>query len=594
MTHRILSVEQSASMRSVIEKHAQSLGYEVQSCDNYQHAGELLYEQFQAFDEQFSGVIFGWPTTDQDDAAEFAKQLESNDHKDLPVIVMSPDLRAETRAWVAARHSTVLLPWKKYKALDRSLKKLISVNDGVNDSLPEGGELLPSSDVDVNHDIHVLLVDDSTSIRYALRDLFLARGYQISMAASMSEAVELAASTAIDIVISDYYLSDATGDVLCSKLSADERVGELVCAVLASDHSDPVIKRCLRAGAIECINKNEPSELLLSRIDAISRLLRKNRNKVAQPLLLDQIVEHTAGPVIVIDEDDTIKYVNTLALQQLGVANSSSLIGKDYKILLVDELPGKSESQVNAATWNLPDGTTARVDYQHSLLGDKGHRLLSFARLRELVSQPTISEQLTPVRLDTLIDTAIHEFSLPVNCRLFLRQMLRYLRNERKRAEVESTADTRQNEPGVSLLVLDVFLQSEDSMLEPLSEVDYFATRVKSALLGMLNKQNHVVAFSENRFAFLLRHSEETQSYVLTRRVMQRCLELQKENENNSTIVCSGSLLSLSKNSAQTLNSLLHDTFLGLDLVIQKGVNQAILLDVRRLLSAYPVKENTE
>lgn len=591
MTHRILSVEQSASMRLVIEKHAQSLGYEVQSCRTYTHAADLLSEQYQAFNAQFSGVIFGWPTAPQEDATEFAKQLESNDHKDLPVVVMSPDLRAETRAWVAGRDSTALLPWKKYKALDQQLKKLIAVNDDVHSDLFTGSESALALSSETNNDIHLLLVDESASIRYALRDLFLEQGYQVSLAASFGEAHEISVSKKIDIVIADYYLSDATGDALCLKLMLDERVGEIVCTILTSDHSDPVIKRCLRAGALDCINKNESSELLLSRIGAISRFMRQKRVSSGEPSLLDEIVEHTAGSIIVIGEDNTIVYASSSALQLLGDTSLSNLIGNHYKTLLVDELPENSEGHVSATSWELTDGSSVKVDYRHSLLGNNGHRLLSFARHCELDSQALPSDQLSIEVPDSAIDTAIREFSLPDDCSQFLRQMLAYLDSERQRAGQTDYIDEAQDEPGVSLFVIDVFLRAGQSAPVPLSQNDEFAKQIKSALLSMLTKEHHVTAFSDSRFAFLLRHSEETQSYVLTRKVMQRCLELQKDTEKEPEIVCSGCLLSLSKNSAQSLNAILQDTILGLELVRQKEVNQAILLDVRRLLSAYPVAE---
>ena len=101
MTRRLLLVEPSATMRHVLEKHVRALGHEVEATDSYASASEALRRRFRAFESDFAGVLLGWPSLPDANADDFAARLESDDFADLPVVVMSTDMRAETRACAA-------------------------------------------------------------------------------------------------------------------------------------------------------------------------------------------------------------------------------------------------------------------------------------------------------------------------------------------------------------------------------------------------------------------------------------------------------------------------------------------------------------
>jgi len=172
---------------------------------------------------------------------------------------MSPDMRAETRAWVAGREHTAVLAWKDYQSVDELLQKLLQQPEDDRDTFTNKFD---------NTDINVLIVDDSVSIRFALRDLFELQGYRVSVASGHDEAMATARQSSFDIAVLDFYLQDGTGDTLCKNLIADPATGHLTCAMLTGTYADHIIKRSLRAGAVECMFKNESSELLLARVDA--------------------------------------------------------------------------------------------------------------------------------------------------------------------------------------------------------------------------------------------------------------------------------------------------------------------------------------
>jgi len=227
MTSRLLLVEPSTTMRFVLDNYVQSLGYTVVSVGDYHDGVEAMRNQFQSFDDDFEAVILGWPSVAVREADTLTALLEQDDFQTLPVLVMSTDQRAETRAWVADRPNSAMLAWKSYESVQELLTPLIKSGVAHTADRPP-------------HDT------GAVSIKF-------------------DEALALCETQSFDIAIVDFYLQDETGDEVCrSLLNADPAI---VCAILTSAYSDPIIKLSLRAGAVDCLFKNEAGELLLARID---------------------------------------------------------------------------------------------------------------------------------------------------------------------------------------------------------------------------------------------------------------------------------------------------------------------------------------
>jgi len=572
MTNRLLLVEPSATMRYVLEKHAESLGFTVETTQSYADAGELLEHQYQQFGAEFAGLLFGWPSTAQEAATALAFQLEQAEYKDLPVVVMSTDMRAETRAWVAGRDNTAVLSWKEYQGLESLLQRLIDI-------APDEGDAF-SAKFD-NSDIHLLIVDDSATIRYSLRDLFQMQGYRVTLASTQEEAMGYAVKNSYDIAILDFYLAETTGDLLCRELMKSEEAGDVVCTILTGTYSDHIIKRSLRAGAVECMFKNESSELLLSRIDAISRFVRQRRALMHDSQLLENVIESVAGAVLLIDTDHRIVYISKSGLEELNLDSSTSMLGQPSETLLEIDGPQPAGEQIHTASWRLPDGDTIEIDYEHRLIEDTNRSLIRFAQKKMGLKDVASSGAATELESGTLSESAlVEQLGLEHSSELFLKQMMDYQRDAQSLR--------------VSLLVLEVFTQDEAGELLPISANEQLELHVRESLQAIYKRPAHVAGLKENRYAFLLRHREEAQAYLLVRKIMQLCLEIGAEDllSEGNRLVCSGSLLSLVDNAQQPTKLLLQHAFKGLDLVNSRGINQALLLDLRRMLSVYPQQSN--
>ncbi|PID61891.1 MAG: hypothetical protein CSB44_05285 [Gammaproteobacteria bacterium] len=631
MNNRLLLVEPSATMRYVLEKHARSLGYRVESVDDYAAAAEALTGQYQQFGDEYAGLLFGWPPLHDSAASELAEQLEQSEFRDLPVLVMSTDMRAETRAWVSARPYTALLAWKNYQQLESLLQRLMQ-------PLPDSDECSPEEHLD-NSDITLMVIDDSATIRLSLRDLFEKQGYRVLLAASEEEALANAARHRIDIAVVDYYLGETTGDTLCQLLLSDRNQPDLFCTVLTGTYADHIIRRSLRAGAIECMFKNESSELLLGRIDALARFVRERRRGGRDRRLLEQALERRVGAFVLVDESRIIAQVSESARRLIGLEDDVMLEGQPAEMLMpIEAIDNPVTGQWRKSDWRRPDGSQVSlawrldIDDQASRQADAetvnaGLFLLASPdavpespapaapESEDVATAPTPSESVaesvgvpdaasaeahSPAAASPQGETTARAASaaagsasalMPLTPRELIDQLeldeesLPFLQCIRSYLD-----DINDIDEHLSLLCIDVFMIDDLGRPRSVEQVLRLEPLVRRSLHAMYQRAHHVAGLKGNRYGFILRHREESQAYLLTRKIMQLTNNI-RLHEDGPQLATSASLLSLTKNSEKPLEALLKLGFRALDVVNAKDVNQALLVDLRRMLSVYPPEE---
>jgi diguanylate cyclase (GGDEF)-like protein/PAS domain S-box-containing protein len=99
-------------------------------------------------------------------------------------------------------------------------------------------------------------------------------------------------------------------------------------AVITGTYLDSVIRDCLKAGAVECMFKNEVEELFLARVAAMSRFIEVERNIEKQRESLAAILESVGEGVYGVDRDGCVTFANPATLKLLGINNAQSLIGE--------------------------------------------------------------------------------------------------------------------------------------------------------------------------------------------------------------------------------------------------------------------------
>lgn len=280
---QILTIEPSATQRYVLNNTLEAAGFGVVVAEDADAAERALSARLTDLDHALEGVVLSWPDSPDEGMSRIMAMLELPDHHDLPVMVLNQAKRSGARAWVDNRNRARLLEWRHQRNAGEALKRLI------------GGEPLMSEDNAANDGgLSVLVVDDSPSIRLAFGDLLRLQGYRVEVVATARDALEAVGESVFDIAVVDFYLGEQTGDTLIKQL-IDAAGGELACAVLTSNYADHIIQQSLAAGAVACLFKSEPGDLLLARIEGMARLLNGRahlRDQVAAARSLAHALPH--------------------------------------------------------------------------------------------------------------------------------------------------------------------------------------------------------------------------------------------------------------------------------------------------------------
>ena len=117
----------------------------------------------------------------------------------------------------------------------------------------------------------ILFVDDMATVRLLYGKLLQDAGYQVLLAGSMAEALEVARQEQPRLAIIDCHMPDGDGVELTRRLVAQPENAD-VLVVMHSQSKDEV-EPSLAAGAIDLIFKDDPREVFLMRVAALRRFI---------------------------------------------------------------------------------------------------------------------------------------------------------------------------------------------------------------------------------------------------------------------------------------------------------------------------------
>ena len=148
----------------------------------------------------------------------------------------------------------------------------------------------------------ILVVDDSTTFREALRDSLEAAGYGVTTAINGEEGLKLAASLRPTAILVDSVMPGIDGATLIRRVRLDAALRGTPCVLLTASEGYGAELRALDAGADAFVRK-EDVELILARLTAVLRSATAERGQAAS--LLD--------PKRILVVDDSPTYLNELS-----------------------------------------------------------------------------------------------------------------------------------------------------------------------------------------------------------------------------------------------------------------------------------------
>lgn len=410
--NRLLIVDTSTAMLHVLKTYADRQNHDADFFSDPDEACVVLNQRFQNFDSDYCCVIVGWPSGKLDLMSDFLSALNSANHQGLPLIVVCQERSHEVLALVNTRPNTQALLWNDYQQMSVMIDRF-AARPVVHHSVPAARiELNSSLDTVASGSERplktVLLLDNVPSVCNALREAMESSGYQVTVTSTVADARTMVAATRFDLIVIDYFLNEEGGEDFCRYLNYTmEQSVSPVSVVLTTKYSDSIVKRALAAGAAACLYKNESTDLLFTRINALLRARpqvgAKQDNNREKRLLLS-MVEWIEQAAIVLDQNHNVMAANRIASELLAADDADSLCGTDFTNVC-DSIRLNDESRPDTnAIFATADDTTLEVSYTTSALleGDQSISLLTFQCREEVVEQMAVDD--TPV---TAVDPVI-------------------------------------------------------------------------------------------------------------------------------------------------------------------------------------------
>ena len=285
---------------------------ELLAVDDYHSAAKWL----RSHESRFAAVVLGWPEHTDPHADELLSHLARPALRELPVLLLGQSRSPAALDWASSRPNGAFLLWGERERLLDTLT-LLETPGPEADSVTETET--PSA--------RILLVDDSPTARVRYRRLLQEAGYTVEAVGTPDEALQRATDQRYDVAILDYFMPEMNGDALCGRLSRLPAGQRPLCAILTSGYTDKVIRASLRAGAMDCLFKNEAEELFLTRIAALVRDVALHREMQAKQEQLQGILASVGDGVYGVNREGVITYVNPAVSALLGYSETELLAG---------------------------------------------------------------------------------------------------------------------------------------------------------------------------------------------------------------------------------------------------------------------------
>ncbi len=140
--------------------------------------------------------------------------------------------------------------------------------------------------------IKILLVDDVELFLELEKSFLTDLGYEVLMARSGEEALEVVAAEGPSLILLDLYMGGIDGDEVCRRLRVNEQWRNIPVIMVTAAGKDEQIKRCLESGCDDYVTKPINKNILLEKIQ---RQLGKVRSRMATRVPVSLNVQIQSG-----------------------------------------------------------------------------------------------------------------------------------------------------------------------------------------------------------------------------------------------------------------------------------------------------------
>lgn len=328
---QLLVIERSSTLGHLLRRTLRAGGFSsIARADSYEDGLWLLREAVEG-SGGYAAVLIGAPSRPTADHDAVMDYLAGGPGLSIPVLLMTHERTDAQEKWINGRPNSQLLLWSEFGKIPACVRGVIRPGDGRGEdksSVAARGPAVAAEEEDAGRGIRVLFVDDSQSVRLAYRRLLEREGFDVVLAEDVAGAVKQAKQGGIDLAILDYFLPDGTGDEICRRLKENPATSGIACTIITGTYRESLIKKCLEAGAIECMFKDEAQELFSARVNAICRTIESQKFVEAERRRLDGILGSVGDGVYGVDGEGTITFINPNGARMLGYGDDHDLVGR--------------------------------------------------------------------------------------------------------------------------------------------------------------------------------------------------------------------------------------------------------------------------
>ncbi len=265
--HRVLVVEDSATMRAVCIDKLIQRGLECDPAVSAESAWDLLEQSLEC--RPYSAILLDWVLPSMSGESLLRKIKADRRFSSIAIMIFTE--RPDEAAWelVVAR----LLPQRMEKFIATVEQKTVVT----------APKEVDAAAIEERRNECILLVDDSATVRVRYSSLLREAGYCVVEASGYNDALKLAHQESPVLAIIDFYMPDGNGDELCKALNSDQSVD---FAMVMFSQRKEVTEIALEVGALDLLFKDDPAHLFLMRINAIMQVIRSKRVVLQLDLLV--------------------------------------------------------------------------------------------------------------------------------------------------------------------------------------------------------------------------------------------------------------------------------------------------------------------
>ncbi|HEY0873541.1 MAG TPA: response regulator [Vicinamibacterales bacterium] len=251
----VLVIDDSVTFRETLREALASLGYQVLAAPSGEEGLRL------AGARRPDALVVDSMLPGMDGSAVIRRMRLDAALRDLPCVLLtgSGDPDAELRALDAGADTFV----RKEEELDVILARVSAVLRRTADRVP--GEEVSSSLLGPKK---ILAVDDSATYLHELAEALRGEGYDVVLARSGEEALELLAVQPVDCILLDLVMPGLDGRATCERIKTAPVVREIPLIILTATENSESMIQGLAAGADDYISKSNAFEVLKARVRA--------------------------------------------------------------------------------------------------------------------------------------------------------------------------------------------------------------------------------------------------------------------------------------------------------------------------------------